>query len=72
MNKNIVGLKLAITYALFVLLATAVNIFIQAIFVRIYTGLLQIPMSIITAISIGLLIKYTLDKRLVFQKEPSS
>ena len=59
-------MKLAITYSLFALIATLANISVQDVVVRLYSGSLQVPISIIAGTSVGLLIKYLLDKRFIF------
>jgi len=59
--------KLAITYALLALIATAINIAAQDIVVRIYDGRFSIALSIIVGTGAGLVIKYVLDKRYIFR-----
>jgi len=70
MKSNRTGFHLAITYALFALIATAANIGVQDVVVRFYNRSLQIPVSIISGTGIALLIKYVLDKKYIFGFKP--
>ncbi|WP_392433655.1 GtrA family protein [Yersinia sp. HM-2024] len=59
--------KLAFNYAIFALIATAVNIGVQDLIVRIYSGKFSILASVIIGTGVGLIIKYILDKRYIFR-----
>lgn len=59
--------RLAISYAIFALISTAANIGAQELVTRMYSGALQLPSSIFFGTSIGLLVKYILDKRYIFK-----
>jgi putative flippase GtrA len=58
--------KLAINYAIFASIATAANIAMQDIVVRVYHGSYDLLISIVAGTAMGLLIKYLLDKRFIF------
>lgn len=60
-------MKLAITYALLALIATATNIAAQDIAVRSYSGPFDIMLSVAVGTGVGLVVKYILDKRFIFQ-----
>lgn len=59
--------KLAISYAIFALIATTANIGIQVLVIHIYQGVFAIPASIIAGTGVGLIVKYILDKRYIFR-----
>ncbi|MDD2700462.1 MAG: GtrA family protein [Sideroxydans sp.] len=59
--------KLAITYGILALIATAANIGTQDLAIRIYSGSFYILVSIITGTGVGLVVKYILDKRYIFR-----
>ncbi|MBB3808900.1 GtrA family protein [Pseudochelatococcus contaminans] len=59
--------KLAISYAIFALIATAANIGIQVLVIHIYQGVFAILASIIAGTGVGLIVKYILDKRYIFR-----
>lgn len=60
-------MKLSITYTLFALLATAVNIGVQDIAVRLYQGPFSLILSVGAGTVAGLALKYVLDKRYIFR-----
>ena len=60
-------MKLIITYTILALFATAANIGAQDIVIRAYTGSYAVLISITTGTGIGLVVKYMLDKRYIFQ-----
>lgn len=64
--------RLALSYSFFALIATMANIGAQDIVVRVYEGRYQIIASIIIGTGIGLIIKYLLDKRYIFQYRAQS
>lgn len=59
-------MKLAITYAILALIATAANIGAQELFIRSYGGPFDIALSIAVGTAVGLIVKYILDKRYIF------
>ena len=59
--------KLAVNYSLFALIATTANIGFQHIVNRLYAGSLAIFISVVVGTGAGLVVKYLLDKRYIFQ-----
>lgn len=64
--------KLAITYAIFALIATAANIAAQDIVTGVYSGTFSIAFSVFFGTGIGLFVKYSLDKRYIFRFQARS
>lgn len=60
-------MKLAITYAILALIATAANISTQDLVIRGYNGASSILISVTVGTSVGLVVKYLLDKRYIFR-----
>jgi putative flippase GtrA len=60
-------MKLTTLYSIFALIATAANLSSQWLCVRVYEGDFHIVISMIVGTAIGLIIKYILDKRYIFQ-----
>lgn len=60
-------MKLAITYAILALIATAANIGAQDLVIRGYSGAYDIMLSMIIGTGCGLVVKYILDKRYIFR-----
>jgi putative flippase GtrA len=60
-------MKLAITYAVFAIIATIANIAAQDITIHIYAGVYSILLSVAVGTAAGLVIKYVLDKRYIFR-----
>jgi len=60
-------MKLPITYTLFAVLATAMNIGVQDIAIRLYQGPFSLILSVGAGTAAGLALKYMLDKRYIFQ-----
>jgi putative flippase GtrA len=60
-------MKLAITYAILALIATAANIGTQDLATRLYTGSFSVFLSVLAGTGIGLIVKYVLDKRYIFK-----
>jgi len=58
---------LVVIYTLFVVIATAVNIGSQDLFIRAYNGPLAIAGSLVVGTVAGLVVKYVLDKRYIFR-----
>jgi hypothetical protein len=65
-------IKLAVTYTILALIATATNIASQAISVRLYSGIYSITLSIFVGTLTGLLLKYILDKEYIFKFKANS
>jgi putative flippase GtrA len=59
--------KLAFNYFLFAIIAILANILAQELIIRSYSGNLAILASVIVGTSVGLVIKYILDKRYIFR-----
>ena len=59
-------MKLAVTYAIFAVIATIANIGMQDIVVRNYSGAFDITVSVLAGTAVGLVVKYLLDKRYIF------
>jgi len=60
-------MRLALTYALLALIATAANIGAQDIAIRAYHGAFGVSLSIAIGTGVGLAVKYLLDKRYIFR-----
>lgn len=59
-------------YAFFAVIATASNIAAQVLVVRIPNLAYAVPLSIAAGTAVGLLVKYALDKRWVFEWKPKN
>jgi putative flippase GtrA len=59
-------MKLARTYALIALLATAANIATQSIAFGMHGGVSGLYLSVMLGTAVGLVLKYALDKRFIF------
>ncbi len=59
-------------YTIFALFATVVNIGSQEIAITIYQGSFAIMLSILAGTAVGLVLKYWLDKRYIFQYQTQS
>jgi len=60
-------MKLAITYTVFAIIATIANIAAQDITIHIYAGVYSIMLSVVAGTTVGLILKYILDKRYIFR-----
>ncbi|MDG6778562.1 GtrA family protein [Thiomicrorhabdus sp. zzn3] len=60
-------MKIALIYTIFAVIATAANILSQDITLRLYSGLYTITLSILVGTAVGLVVKYVLDKKYIFQ-----
>ena len=60
-------MKLAITYTIFALLSTITNIGSQDITLRLYDGIYAVAISVLVGTITGLVVKYVLDKKYIFQ-----
>lgn len=63
-------MKLIANYTIFALIAIAANIGAQDFVIRIYSGAFDILVSVFVGTSIGLVVKYILDKRYIFRFQP--
>lgn len=61
--------RIAVLYAVFAALATAVNIGSQALVIWLYHGPYAVPLSILIGTAAGLPVKYVLEKRHIFSFE---
>ena len=59
--------SIAILYTIFAIIAIAANIGAQDLIVRTYNGSFKIIGSVIVGTGVGLIVKYILDKRYIFQ-----
>lgn len=64
-------MQLAVKYALFAAVATVVNILGQDISLRLYTAAFSLYVSIFVGTLCGLVVKYVLDKKYIFQYKPA-
>jgi hypothetical protein len=64
--------KLAATYALLAVLATAANIGAQDLSLYAYGGAYSVVISVFVGTLVGLLVKYVLDKRYIFAFKATS
>ncbi len=64
--------KVAFNYASFAFIAIAANIFAQDMSIRIYHGIFAVPASVLVGTAIGLIVKFMLDKRFIFNYHPKS
>ena len=62
-------LKITLLYVAFAVVAIAVNIGTQYLVVRTYSGPLRLAVSLIVGTGAGLVVKYVLDKRYIFNQE---
>lgn len=60
-------MKLALSYAILALIATAANIGAQDLAIRAYRGAFDVLVSVIVGTGVGLVVKYVLDKRYIFR-----
>ena len=60
---------LAVLYAVFALIAIAVNIGCQALVIWIYKGVFAVQLSVLVGTAAGLPVKYVLEKRHIFSFE---
>lgn len=59
-------------YTIFALISTAANIFSQDLSSRIYQGQHELWLAIFIGTAVGLVVKYGLDKRYIFQYQTTS
>lgn len=60
-------MRVAINYTIFAFLATIANIGSQDISLRLYDGFYSVVTSVFVGTAIGLVVKYVLDKKYIFQ-----
>jgi len=60
-------MKLAVVYAILAMIATAANIGSQEVAIRVYQAPYAVQLSVLVGTAVGLLVKYVLDKRFIFQ-----
>ena len=65
-------MKVAINYTIFALLATITNIGAQEISLQLYDGLYSVLTSVLVGTVLGLVVKYSLDKKYIFQYQITS
>lgn len=63
-------MRLAVSYTIFAMLATAANIGSQEATIRLYFGSQAVTLSILVGTGVGLIVKYLLDKRYIFRFRP--
>ncbi|WP_255556689.1 GtrA family protein [Methylococcus sp. Mc7] len=61
------GMKTALWYSFFALIATAANIGSQDVAVRLYQGIYSVTASVLVGTAVGLVVKYVLDKKYIFR-----
>lgn len=59
-------MKLAVFYTIFAIAATASNIAAQELLIRFYQGTFHIAIGMAVGTGVGLVVKYLLDKRYIF------
>jgi putative flippase GtrA len=65
-------MTIALKYAIFAVLATVVNIGSQDISLRVYAGDGTVLLSVLVGTAVGLVVKYQLDKKYIFNYIPQS
>ncbi|RDH80806.1 MAG: hypothetical protein DIZ80_17445 [endosymbiont of Galathealinum brachiosum] len=60
-------MRLLINYTIFAVVATVANIGSQDISIRLYDGLYSVFVSVLAGTAVGLIVKYILDKKYIFQ-----
>ena len=60
-------MKLAVTYAVLALIATAANIGSQDLTMHFYAGAYRVLLSLFIGTGVGLVVKYVLDKTYIFR-----
>lgn len=60
-------MRIAINYTVLALIATIANISSQDISLRLYDGLYSVMASVLVGTAVGLIVKYILDKKYIFQ-----
>lgn len=65
-------MKIALIYTIFAAIATAANILGQEISLRVYDAAYGVTLSILVGTAVGLVVKYALDKKYIFQYQTQS
>ena len=65
-------MKIALMYTIFAVISTIANIGSQDIAFRIYQGSYNLWLAILVGTAVGLVVKYFLDKRYIFQYQTTS
>jgi len=65
-------MKIALMYTIFAVISTIANIWSQDITSRIYQGEYELWLAIFVGTGVGLVVKYFLDKRYIFQYQTQS
>ena len=60
-------MSVTVTYTIFAIIATIANIGSQDISLRLYGGVHAIVLSVLVGTAVGLIVKYILDKKYIFQ-----
>ncbi len=63
---------IAINYAIFALIATCANLLSQELVVQIYSEEYSLPLALFFGTAAGLLVKYYLDKKFIFNTQMDS
>ncbi|HHT00627.1 MAG TPA: GtrA family protein [Thiomicrospira sp.] len=65
-------MKIALMYTIFAVISTIANIWSQDLSFRIYQGSYDLWVAIFVGTAVGLVVKYGLDKRYIFQYQTTS
>lgn len=65
-------MKLGILYVIFAIIATLTNLLAQEITVQVYSGIFQFSLSVMAGTVVGLIVKYLLDKKYIFNYRTES
>jgi putative flippase GtrA len=65
-------MQLIFTYAILALIATVANIGTQDLVIRSYNGCFNVTLSILSGTATGMIVKYALDKRYIFDFQADS
>ena len=65
-------MKIALMYTIFAVISTAANILSQDMSFRVYQGNYDLWLAIFIGTAVGLVVKYFLDKRYIFQYQTTS
>lgn len=60
-------MNITVKYTIFAVIATMANIGSQDISLRLYNGIHAIVLSVLVGTAVGLVVKYVLDKKYIFQ-----
>lgn len=65
-------MKLSILYVIFAIIATLTNLLAQEITTQVYSGIFQFGISVAAGTVVGLIVKYLLDKKYIFNYHTSN